>query len=60
MLLSPGPDHAFEALRGLFLVGTTEDLDDVRRFLIPRGEMPPQVGEQARLTAEEIRSRAGL
>jgi hypothetical protein len=60
MVLSPGSDHVFEALRALFLVGGAEDLDDVRRFLTPRDEMPPQVAEQARLTADEIRSRAGL
>ncbi len=58
MVLSPGSDHAYEALRALFLVGSLEDLDDVRRFLTPRDAMPPQVAEQARLTAEEIRNRA--
>lgn len=59
MVLSPSSDHVYESLRALFLVGTTEDLDDVRRFLTPREGMPPQVSEQARLTADEIRSRAG-
>lgn len=58
MVLDPDPDHIFQALRALFLVGTEEDMEDVRRFLRPSDEMPASVPQQARLTADEIRRRA--
>ena len=58
MVLDPDPDHIFQALRALFLVGTEEDIEDVRRFLRPSDEMPAGVPQQARLTADEIRRRA--
>ncbi|MCY4588876.1 MAG: hypothetical protein OXB98_22865 [Bryobacterales bacterium] len=58
MVLDPDYDHAFQSLRALFLVGTEEDLEDVRRFLRPREGMPANVAQQARLTADEIRRRA--
>ena len=58
MVLDPDYDHAFQSLRALFLVGTEEDLEDVRRFLRPREGMPANVARQARLTADEIRRRA--
>ena len=60
MALGPSSDHVFQALRALFLVGTREDLDDVRRFLTPRDDMPSQIHEQARLTVDEIRNRSQL
>ena len=58
MVLDPDYDHVFQSLRALFLVGTAEDLEDVRRFLRPREGMPASVAQQARLTADEIRRRA--
>ena len=58
-VLGPDPSHAFEALRALYLIGTAADLEDVNRFLRPSGDLPPNVVEQARLTAEGIRERAG-
>lgn len=58
MVLDPDYDHVFQSLRALFLVGTEEDLEDVRRFLRPREGMPANVAQQARLTADEIRRRA--
>ena len=54
MVLDPDPDHIFQALRALFLVGTEEDIEDVRRFLRPSDEMPASVAQQARLTTDEI------
>lgn len=58
MVLDPNADHVFQALRALYLVGTDEDIEDVRRFLRPRDDMPAGVAQQARLTADEIRRRA--
>ena len=59
-LLEPSAQHVYEALRALYLVGTLEDLEDVRRFLKPGEHMPASVSEQARLTSEQIRRNAGL
>lgn len=58
-ILGPDSSHAFEALRALYLIGTPADLEDVNRFLRPSGDLPSNVVEQARLTAENIRGRAG-
>jgi hypothetical protein len=58
MLLDPSADHVFQSLRALFLVGVEEDLDDVRAFLRPLEGMPEHIAQQARLTADEIRTRA--
>jgi len=58
IVLDPDPDHVFQSLRALFLVGTEEDIEDVRRFLRPRDDMPAGVAQQARLTVDEIRRRA--
>ena len=58
MVLSPDAEHAYQALRALYVVGTLEDLDDVRRFFRPTEDISPRVAQQARLTAERIRERA--
>ena len=58
MLLDPSAEHVFQSLRALFLVGVEEDLDDVRTFMRPREGMPEYIAQQARLTADEIRTRA--
>ena len=59
LLLEPSADHVWEALRALYLVGTAEDLPDVEKFTRPLPEWPPQIAQQAALTARQIRSRAG-
>jgi biotin carboxyl carrier protein len=59
MVLDPSADHVFQSLRALFIVGTEEDLDDVRVFMRPREGMPEYIAQQARLTADEIRGRGG-
>jgi hypothetical protein len=59
MLLGPAPDHAFEALRGLFLVGKRDDIDTIRPFLLPNENIPPQVTQQARLTIDHISGAGG-
>ena len=59
LLLSPGEEHAWEALRALYMVGRSEDLPDIERFARgAAGEMSPRVGQQAALTVAEIRRRA--
>jgi biotin carboxyl carrier protein len=55
--LSPDPNHVWEALRALYLVGQTADLEDVRRFTRPVASMPEAVLRQAQSTAEAIESR---
>ena len=58
LLLSPGEEHAWEALRALYLVGQSEDLAEIERFARgAAGEMSPRVQQQAALTAGEIRRR---
>lgn len=56
--LGPAPEQVWEALRALYLIGTPDDLPDVERFLRPAPGMPDRVQQQARLTADAIRSRA--
>src|SRR5579871_3125174 len=52
--LSADKDHAWEALRALFTVGTKDDLDEIRQA--SRG-MPEKVQEQALLTIQAIQAR---
>lgn len=57
-LLGPDPGHAYEALRGLYLVGTREDIDAIRPFLMPTEDNPAHVAEQARLTIDKLSGAA--
>lgn len=57
--LAPSRDHVWEALRALYLVGSAEDLADVEKYANPPADWPPKVGDQAKLTAQQIRTRAG-
>jgi hypothetical protein len=57
--LVPNPDHVWEALRALYLIGTSEDLPDVEKYLNPPAQWPARIAEQAKLTASQIRKRAG-
>ena len=56
--LSPDPDHVWESLRALYLVGRSADLEDVMRFTRPVPGMPDRVRKQAELTVPAIRARA--
>lgn len=58
VLLSPGEDQVWEALRALYLVGDMEDFADVERFARGVEGMPDKIRQQAVLTAEAIRRRA--
>ena len=55
--LSADPNHVWEALRALYLVGQTPDLEAVQRYTRPAPGMPEKVTRQAALTAESIQTR---
>jgi len=55
--LSADPNHVWEALRGLFVVGQRPDLEDVDRFTHPVPNMSEVVQQQALNTAHAIESR---
>lgn len=55
--LSADPNHVWEALRGLYLVGEAGDLDDIRRFTHPLAGMPEVIQQQALNTEKAIGSR---
>jgi biotin carboxyl carrier protein len=55
--LSADKEHAWEALRALLLVGDDGDLNDVQRYIRGVPGMPDRVQQQARITAQAIRSR---
>ena len=59
LVLAPGSEQVWEALRALYLVGRAEDLPEVERYA--RGavrDLADEVQQQASLTAAEIRRRA--
>jgi biotin carboxyl carrier protein len=56
--LSADPNHVWEALRALYLVGQPADLEDVERYTRPAPGMPEKVVRQAEYTAEAIENRA--
>jgi hypothetical protein len=53
-ILGANPEHAYQALRGLYLVGIRDDAEVVRPFLMPSENVPNHVAEQARLTIEKL------
>jgi biotin carboxyl carrier protein len=55
--ISADKEHAWEALRALWTVGTKEDLDDIQRYTRAVPGMPEKVQEQALMTMQAIRSR---
>jgi len=55
--LSADPNHVWEALRALYLVGQPADLEEVRRYTRPAPGMPERVVRQAEFTAEAIEKR---
>ncbi|MGB6877022.1 MAG: HEAT repeat domain-containing protein [Candidatus Acidiferrales bacterium] len=55
----PSDDVVWEALRALYLIGEPGDLDAIAPYARGGGDAPPQLAEQARLTMQEIRARAG-
>jgi biotin carboxyl carrier protein len=56
--LSADPNHVWEALRALVLVGQAPDLEAVQRFTRPVPGMSEKVVRQAEETAQAIQARA--
>jgi len=57
-VLAPGEDMAWEALRGLYLIGQAEDIPAIEVFAKNSGDSPPALQKQAGITAQAIRSRS--
>ena len=58
LVVTPSADEVWEALRALYLLGEPQDLPAVEEFARGSGQFPPNVRQQAELTASAIRSRA--
>ena len=57
--VDPSPDMVWESLRALYLIGQKEDLPAVNSYTRGAPGMPPQIQQQAQLTARQIAARAG-
>lgn len=56
--VAPEAEQVWEALRGLYVVGTMEDLPVVTPYERDLPEIPDRLRQQAKMTEEAIRSRA--
>ncbi|MEO7652593.1 MAG: HEAT repeat domain-containing protein [Bryobacteraceae bacterium] len=56
--ISPDKEHAWEALRALYIVGQNEDLEDVQRYARGVPGAPQKLQQQATLTMQAIQGRA--
>jgi biotin carboxyl carrier protein len=57
LLVDPSPEMVWESLRALYLIGQKEDLPAVQSYARGSEGMPPQVQQQAELTARAIEGR---
>jgi hypothetical protein len=57
LLVDPSPGMVWESLRALYLIGQKEDLPAVAPYARGAEGMPPQIQQQAALTAREISER---
>jgi hypothetical protein len=57
LLVNPSPEMVWESLRALFLIGQKDDLPAVDPYARGTEGMPPQIQQQAALTAREITAR---
>jgi biotin carboxyl carrier protein len=57
LLVDPSPEMVWESLRALYLIGQKEDLPAVNPYVRSAEGMPPQIQQQAALTAREIAAR---
>ena len=57
LLVDPSPEMVWESLRALYLIGQKEDLPGVIPYVRGADAMPPQIQQQAVLTAREIAAR---
>ena len=55
--IAPSPEMVWESLRALYLIGQKDDLPSVDRYARGVEGMPPQLQQQALLTAKAISSR---
>jgi biotin carboxyl carrier protein len=58
LLLDPSPEMVWESLRALYLIGQKGDAPAVDRYARGIEGMPPQIQQQAALTARAISTRA--
>ena len=56
--LLPGAQEVWECLRGLYLVGQTQDVEDIETYVRNTPQLPERVKQQAEVTVQAIRSRA--
>jgi multidrug efflux pump subunit AcrA (membrane-fusion protein) len=57
--VEPGVEQVWEALRALYIVGQPEDLPTIRAYQRELPEIPDRIRQQALLTEQAIRQRAG-
>ncbi|HEU5453464.1 MAG TPA: acetyl-CoA carboxylase biotin carboxyl carrier protein subunit [Terriglobales bacterium] len=55
--VAPGEDQVWEALRGLYIIGTRADLETVSQYLRPSDDLPDRVRQQAAMTRDAIQQR---
>ena len=58
LVLTPSEGQVWEALRGLYLVGQTEDLETIQNFTGRSAHLGERIRQQARLTIEAIKKRS--
>jgi len=56
--ISADKEHVWEALRALYTIGGSEEVEDVQRYIRGAPGMPEKVQQQASLTLQAIQSRA--
>jgi hypothetical protein len=57
-VVDPAAEQIWEALRGLYLIGSKDDLPAVRAYLHPMADLPDRVRQQASMTESAILERA--
>lgn len=55
--LSPSTEQIWEALRGLYVIGQADDLESVKRYMLPAPGVPDHVQRQAEATVKSIQDR---
>jgi hypothetical protein len=60
LVLAPSDAQVWEALRGLYLVGQTEDLETIQNFTGRSAHLGERKRQQARFTIEAIRKRSSV
>jgi hypothetical protein len=55
--VSPDKEHVWEALRALYTIGDSEDIEDIQRYIRGVPGMPEKIQQQAGLTLQAIHSR---